>query len=177
MKLLFKFRGTQVLWFLMISSAHGTESEQSNASMRKQSDDIDLSGETMTKLVKYLNGLESRLQKSIDANKNSLALLKSSVKDSGTQTCQMGTRRCLKSGKYCVGNGETEYRDVYFSPAFASKPALIVATKSLSLDSSGWWAFWASYKSLTTKGFKVGMKLESGWYYNYEVSWIACGQI
>jgi len=145
--------------------------------MRKQSDDIDLSGETMTKLVKYLNGLK----KSIDANTNSLALLKSSVKNSGTQTCQMGTNRCLRRtgyyGKYCDETGKTVYYKVRFSPPFASKPALMVATKSLSLKAAGWWAFWANYKSLTTEGFEGSMKLESGSFYNYEVSWIACGQM
>jgi len=111
MKLLFKFRVTQVLWFLMISSAHGTKSEQSNASTRKQSDDIDLSGEAMTKLVKYLNGLESRLaslttsvQNSVKETQNLKSKL--STTKSGTQTCQMGTIRCSKDGDQCYDDDD-----------------------------------------------------------------------
>jgi len=89
MKLLFKFRATHVLCFLIISSAYGTESKQSNASMRKQSDAsdvqsaIDLSGATMTKLVNYLKSLKFRQEyheKKLDKTIRRLTAVESNIR-------------------------------------------------------------------------------------------------
>jgi len=136
----------------------------------------------MQRLIKKTQMLEHRLLSlSTHFEKSEGQLLGHSIRidnlENGIRTCSMGYVGCRDNCKNKDKKTGILKKKVVFPKPFASKPDVMVAAKEIEAKAHGWYGWAAKQSKITKKGFEANLRLWSGRYTRFDISWIACGQM